>query len=141
MRNVVFGGANSLDNYFARKDHSTDWLRWNDEAAAVTAAYWKTFDTVLMGRKTYEVALRLCSGNQVLSPMTGMTLPLPEASADAGELRALSRQRFGLNQFRGQLCHLRRFFGCVIGKTFSRGCTMPSINVASFASAAAFSAS
>jgi len=62
MRKVVFGGANSLDNYFARKDHSTDWLRWSDEAAAVTAAYWKTFDTVLMGRKTYEVALRHSRG-------------------------------------------------------------------------------
>jgi dihydrofolate reductase len=62
MRKVVFGGANSLDNYFARKDHSTDWLRWSDEAAAVTAAYWKTFDTVLMGRKTYEVALRHSKG-------------------------------------------------------------------------------
>lgn len=62
MRKVVFGGANSLDNYFARKDHSTDWLRWSDEAAAVTAAYWKTFDTVIMGRKTYEVALRHSHG-------------------------------------------------------------------------------
>ncbi len=62
MRKVVFGGANSLDNYFARKDHSTDWLRWSDEAAAVTAAHWKTFDTILMGRKTYEVALRHSEG-------------------------------------------------------------------------------
>jgi dihydrofolate reductase len=62
MRKVVFGGANSLDNYFARTDHATDWLRWNDEAAAVTAAYWKTFDTVLMGRKTYEVALHHSKG-------------------------------------------------------------------------------
>jgi len=62
MRKVVFGGANSLDNYFARKDHSTDWLRWSNEAAAVTAAYWKTFDTVLMGRKPYEVALHHSKG-------------------------------------------------------------------------------
>ena len=62
MRKVVFGGANSLDNYFARKDHSTDWLRWSNEAAEVTAAYWKSFDTVLMGRNTYEVALRNSDG-------------------------------------------------------------------------------
>jgi dihydrofolate reductase len=62
MRKVVFGGANSLDNYFARKDHSTDWLRWSHEAAAVTSAYWKTFDAVLLGRKTYEVALRHSNG-------------------------------------------------------------------------------
>ena len=28
MRKVVFGGANSLDNYFARKDGGMDWLLW-----------------------------------------------------------------------------------------------------------------
>ena len=59
MRKVTFGGAISLDNFLARADHSVDWLMWCDEAAAVTAEYWKTIDTILMGRKTYEVALRL----------------------------------------------------------------------------------
>src|SRR5580698_3502381 len=58
MRKVTFGGANSLDNYLARPDHAVDWLMWGDEAAAVMADYWKTIDTILMGRKTYEVALR-----------------------------------------------------------------------------------
>src|SRR5262249_45573347 len=58
MRKVTFGGANSLDNYLARTDHAVDWLLWSDEAAAVMADFWKTIDTVLMGRKTYEVALR-----------------------------------------------------------------------------------
>jgi dihydrofolate reductase len=58
MRKVTFGGANSLDNYLARPDHAVDWLLWGDEAAAVMADYWKTIDTVLMGRKTYEVAVR-----------------------------------------------------------------------------------
>ena len=62
MRKVTFGGANSLDNYFARKDHSVDWLMWSDEAGAVMADYWKTIDTVLMGRKTYEVALQQTKG-------------------------------------------------------------------------------
>src|SRR6478672_5458812 len=56
MRPVTFGGANSLDSYFARPDHSVDWLRWSEEAAEVTQDYWSTIDTVLMGRKTYEVA-------------------------------------------------------------------------------------
>jgi dihydrofolate reductase len=59
MRKVTFGGANSLDNYFARQDHAVDWLMWSDEAAAVMGDYWKTIDTMLMGRKTYEVALRM----------------------------------------------------------------------------------
>ena len=58
MRKVTFGGANSLDNYLARPDHAMDWLLWGDEVAAVIKDYWKTIDTVLMGRKTYEVAVR-----------------------------------------------------------------------------------
>jgi dihydrofolate reductase len=63
LRKVTFGGANSLDNYFARKDHSVDWLLWSDEAASFMTDYWKTIDTVLMGRKTYEVALRHGKGS------------------------------------------------------------------------------
>ena len=58
MRKVTFGGANSVDNYIARLDHAVDWLMWGDEAAGAMADYWKTLDTVLMGRKTYEVAVR-----------------------------------------------------------------------------------
>src|SRR5262252_8897728 len=58
MRKVTFGGANSLDNYIARTDDAVDWLLWGDEAAAYMTEYWKTIDTIVMGRKTYEVALR-----------------------------------------------------------------------------------
>jgi dihydrofolate reductase len=58
MRKVTFGVANSLDNFIARKDHAVDWLLWNKEVAAITADFWKTIDTVVMGRKTYEVALK-----------------------------------------------------------------------------------
>lgn len=59
MRKITFGGANSLDNYIARPDHAVDWLLWSDEVAAVTADFWKTIDTVLMGRKTWEAAVRM----------------------------------------------------------------------------------
>jgi dihydrofolate reductase len=58
MRQVTFGVANSLDNFIARKDHAVDWLLWGEEAASVTTEFWKTIDTVVMGRKTYEVALK-----------------------------------------------------------------------------------
>jgi len=68
MRKVTFGGANSLDNYFARPDHAVDWLMWSDEAAAVMDDYWKTIDTMLMGRKTYEVALRMSKGKKNTYP-------------------------------------------------------------------------
>jgi dihydrofolate reductase len=59
MRKVIFGGANSLDNYIARKDDAVDWLLWSDEAAEIMKTYWKKFDAMLMGRKTYEVSLKM----------------------------------------------------------------------------------
>ena len=57
MRKVTFGVANSLDNYIARKDQEVDWLIWDEEAKFVMTDFWRSIDTVLMGRKTYEVAL------------------------------------------------------------------------------------
>ncbi|MEP6635758.1 MAG: dihydrofolate reductase family protein [Acidobacteriota bacterium] len=62
MRKVTFGGANSLDNFFARKDDAVDWLLWSDEAMAVMKDYWKSIDTIVMGRKTYEAGLKLSKG-------------------------------------------------------------------------------
>ena len=70
MRKVTFGGASSFDNHFARKDHTVDWLMWSDEAAAVMTDYWKTIDTILMGRKTYEVALTNSKGKS--NPYPGL---------------------------------------------------------------------
>lgn len=62
MRKVTFGGASSLDNMFARKDDSVDWLMWSNEAQTMMTEYWKTVDTILMGRKTYEAGLKLSKG-------------------------------------------------------------------------------
>jgi dihydrofolate reductase len=57
MRKVVYGGACSLDGYLAREDGSVDWLMFGDEAAELMKDSWSRFDTMLMGRKTYEVAM------------------------------------------------------------------------------------
>jgi dihydrofolate reductase len=57
MRKVTLGLANSLDNYIARKEGGSDWLRWSDEVAELSAKFMKTVDVLLMGRKTYEVML------------------------------------------------------------------------------------
>ncbi len=57
MRKVTFGGANSLDNYFAREDGSVDWLLWSDEVTEIMKDYWPRIDTFVMGRKTYGVAV------------------------------------------------------------------------------------
>ena len=56
MRKVTFGGGNSLDNFIARNNDEVDWLIWDKEVAAIFEEFWKTIDTVVMGRRTYETA-------------------------------------------------------------------------------------
>jgi dihydrofolate reductase len=67
MRKITFGVATSLDNYIARADDAIDWLMPSPEVAAVLADYWKSIDTILMGRKTYDVALRRDKGEAIRS--------------------------------------------------------------------------
>jgi Type IV secretion-system coupling protein DNA-binding domain len=46
----------------------------------------------------HEVALRLCIDGRTSRPMTGITRPLPEPSGDADQLRATSRERYGVER-------------------------------------------
>jgi dihydrofolate reductase len=66
MRKVTFGGAPSLDGYFARKDDAVDWLMWSKEGATIMSDYWKKIDTILMGRKTFEAGLKMRKGKDNL---------------------------------------------------------------------------
>jgi dihydrofolate reductase len=63
MRKVIFGGANSLDNFIARKDDAVDWLMFSKDAEKIMKDMWENIDTVVMGRKTYEVAQRMGGGS------------------------------------------------------------------------------
>ncbi|HVE58546.1 MAG TPA: dihydrofolate reductase family protein [Pyrinomonadaceae bacterium] len=102
MRKVTFGVANSLDNFIARSDGAVDWLMWSDEAAAVMNDFWQKIDTVLMGRKTYEFALKHSKGQKnpypsIKSYVFSRTLTAAEdveiISENAAEfVRALKRQ-------------------------------------------------
>ena len=58
MRKVIFGGANTLDNYIAGKDDSIDWLRHSKEVNQILKDYWKDVDTQILGRRTYEIAMK-----------------------------------------------------------------------------------
>ena len=55
MRKVILGLGISLDGYIARKNNAVDWLSmdWDYD----WTAFFKTIDAVLMGRKSWEVAL------------------------------------------------------------------------------------
>lgn len=57
MRKVTFGGANSLDSFIAREDGAVDWLMWSDEAGEIMRDFWANIDTMIMGRKTWDVAM------------------------------------------------------------------------------------
>lgn len=56
MRIVTYGAACSLDGFIAGPGAEMDWLHFSGDVQALIAAYWKTIDVVLMGRKTWSHA-------------------------------------------------------------------------------------
>lgn len=56
MRTVTWGAGCSLDGFIATPDDGVDRLHWSDDVQSLSHAYWATIDTVLMGRRTFEVA-------------------------------------------------------------------------------------
>jgi len=61
QRNVIVHIATSADGYIARPDGDLDWLtsRPAPEGFYGMNGFMKSIDTTLLGRKTYEVSLRL----------------------------------------------------------------------------------
>jgi dihydrofolate reductase len=57
MRKVVYSLTNSLDNFIARADGAYDWILMDDEIMSEFPKLYASLDTILMGRKTYDVAL------------------------------------------------------------------------------------
>lgn len=57
MRTVTYGAACSLDGFIAPSDGSMDWLHFSRDVQEAMATYWASIDTMLMGRKTWEVAV------------------------------------------------------------------------------------
>jgi len=56
MRTVTYGAACSADGFIAGADGSYDWIRFSKDAESIMADYWQRIDTLLMGRKTWDVA-------------------------------------------------------------------------------------
>lgn len=53
MRTVTYGAACSLDGFIAARDGAIDWLHFSKDVQQHIAQYWKTIDTMLVGRKTW----------------------------------------------------------------------------------------
>lgn len=56
MRKVIYGGACSLDGFFADRNGAVDWLHFSKDVEGIMRESWATVDTVLLGRKTWEWA-------------------------------------------------------------------------------------
>ena len=63
MRKIILGLGISLDGYIARLDGSVDFLFMPKDYSM--SPFFKTIDTALMGRKTYEVGLRMSGGKKM----------------------------------------------------------------------------
>jgi len=76
-RKVVLGLGISLDGYIARRDGSVDFLFMPKDYSM--APFFKTIDTAIMGRKTYEIAKSMGSGGgyggKMVSYVMSRTLP------------------------------------------------------------------
>jgi dihydrofolate reductase len=57
MRKVIYGGACSLDGFMAGPAGEIDWLHMSKDVGQIVAATWASADTILFGRKTWEVAV------------------------------------------------------------------------------------
>jgi len=80
VRKVVLGVGISLDGYIARPDGSVDFLFMPKDYSM--AAFFKRIDTAVMGRKTYEMGLKL-GGGKISSP--GMKCYVFSRTLNAGE--------------------------------------------------------
>jgi dihydrofolate reductase len=64
-RKVIYGGACSLDGYFAGRDGAIDWLHMSRDVDDIMRKSWAAADTILVGRKTWEFARAMGGGGEM----------------------------------------------------------------------------
>lgn len=87
-RLVTYGAACSLDGFVTGPDGSMDWLHFSDDVRRFMAEYWAGVDTVLMGRRTWEVAAAAGGGGSA-APTTKayvFSRTLPPGAVPGGEV-------------------------------------------------------
>src|SRR5713101_9513105 len=94
MRKVVLGVGISLDGYIARPDGSVDFLFMPKDYSM--AAFFKRIDIAVMGRKTYEMGLKL-GGGSISSP--GMKCYVFSKTLEHGERNGVTIIRESPKQF------------------------------------------
>ena len=95
MRKIIYGAGTSLDGYIARLDGSLDFLHVRPSNYSM-GPFFKTIDVALMGRKTYEVGVRM-SGGKFQShglPCYIFSRSLPEGERDGAVFVREEPKRF-----------------------------------------------
>jgi dihydrofolate reductase len=62
MRKVTYSAAVSLDGYITGPDEAIDWIMGSGDVDAILKEAWAGVDTILMGRKTWDFAVRSGGG-------------------------------------------------------------------------------
>ena len=84
MRKVIYGGACSLDGFLTDRDGSIDWLHFSKDVQQIMAKSWATADTILLGRKTWQVAAAQSGGGGAMPGVTAYVFSRTLAKAPDG---------------------------------------------------------
>ena len=87
MRAIRYGVAMSLDGYIAGPNGEADWIGIDPEVDF--AAIWAQFDTLVMGRRTYEAAVQRL-GEATLTGMTSIVFSRTLKQQDHPNLTVVS---------------------------------------------------
>jgi len=69
VRKIIVYIATSADGFIARKDHGIDWLdRPHPKGSYGMNAFFRSIDTILWGRKTLDVGLKMGGNLQMFGP-------------------------------------------------------------------------
>jgi dihydrofolate reductase len=69
-RKIIVYIATSADGFIARKDGAVDWLdRPRPKGNYEMGQFWKSIDTILMGRKTYDMTVKFVKEGQATPDM------------------------------------------------------------------------
>jgi dihydrofolate reductase len=70
MRRIIVHIATSADGFIARRDGGIDWLD-RAKGSYGMGTFWKSIDTILWGRKTYEMVLKFVKEGKASPDMYG----------------------------------------------------------------------
>ena len=69
MRKLILSMMVSLDGYIEDAENNIEWHKWNAEMDQYMGNFFQTVDTIIMGRKTYELMVKYWPGNTTEDPV------------------------------------------------------------------------